>query len=158
MEKNKNKIPGFPPNGNKNKTGKINSNVTGEDLDRDFEYGELDTVNAPLIKKVVEEVINLIKQSPNKNQSELIQYIQEKFKLIEIPTLDLKETLWYMLTEGEHISQNVQGFKIVTDENGNKKKIQHIAFSADVDYLDGLINRMILKLKDNGYFDKIKNK
>ena len=58
----KNVIPGFNPGGNKNNTGKINSNVSGEDLDRDFEYGELDTKNGVLVKKVAEEIIRLIKE------------------------------------------------------------------------------------------------
>ena len=151
----KNIIPGFNPGGNKNNTGKMNSNVSGEDLDRDFEYGELDTKNRILVQKTAEEIIRLIKESQNKNHSELIEYIQQKFKLIEIPTIDLKDTLWYKLTDGEHLGQNIQGFKIIIDENGNKKKIPHVAFSSDVDYLDGLINRMVQRLKELGYFNII---
>ena len=56
----------------------------------------------------------------------------------------------HQLTKDEHIGQNIQGFKIISDDKGNKKRIPHIGFSSDLDYLDGFINRLILKLENLG--------
>jgi hypothetical protein len=149
MKKNKIVIPkGFNPSRSFN--GKIISNTTGENLVQPFDYGELDTEKGTYIKKIIEEVINQIKQNSNKNISELIKHLQYKFNLKDIPSAKIEDTLWYKLTEGEHLGQNIQGFKITSDDKGNKKKIPHIGFSSDLDYLDGFINRLILKLENLG--------
>jgi hypothetical protein len=150
MKKKKNKIvipKGYNPS--MNIGGKISSNVTGEVLETLFDYGELDTSNRTLVIKVIEEVIKQIKQNPHKNNSELIEHLEYKFNIKPIPMVKVEDTLWHQLTKDEHIGQSIQGFKVVGDE-GNKKKIPHIAFSSDLDYLDGFINRLILKLENLG--------
>jgi hypothetical protein len=152
MKKSKNKIvipKGYNPA--TNTPGKISSNITGEGLKKDFDYGELDGLNGNLVKLTAEEIINQIKNNPQKNHLELIEHLQYKFNLKDIPTVKIEDTLWHKLTEGEHLGQNIQGFKIVGDDKGNnKKKIPHIGFSSDLDYLDGFINRLILKLENLG--------
>jgi hypothetical protein len=52
------------------------------------------------------------------------------------------------LTKDERIGQSVQGFRQSIDENGNKIRIPHIGFSADLDYLDGFLNRLIQKAQE----------
>jgi len=150
MKKKKKKIvipKGYSPSTNIG--GKISSNVIGEGIEKFFDYGELDTSNGPLVIKVIEEVIKQIKQNPHKNNSQLIEHLEYKFNIRQIPMVKIEDTLWHKLTQDEHLGQSIQGFKVVGDE-GNKKKIPHIGFSSDLDYLDGFINRLILKLENLG--------
>ena len=57
----------------------------------------------------------------------------------------IEDTVWGQLTKDERIGQSIQGFRETKDENGNRLKIPHIGFSADLDYLDGFLNRLIQK-------------
>jgi len=40
----------------------------------------------------------------------------------------------------------MQGFRQTTDNEGNKIRIPHIGFSADLDYLDEFVNRLATKI------------
>ena len=54
------------------------------------------------------------------------------------------------MTKEERLGMSIQGFRQSTDENGNQIRIPHVGFSADLDYLDDFINRIVqkaLKLK-----------
>jgi hypothetical protein len=46
------------------------------------------------------------------------------------------------------LGQNIQGFRISLDKNQAKIKIPFIAFQADLDFLDGFINRLVQKVND----------
>jgi hypothetical protein len=50
------------------------------------------------------------------------------------------------LTKDERIGQSMQGFRQTTDDEGNKIRIPHIGFSADLDYLDEFVNRLAKKI------------
>jgi hypothetical protein len=51
------------------------------------------------------------------------------------------------LTKDERLGQSVQGFRQSTDENGEKIRIPHVGFSADLDYLDEFVNRLVKKIE-----------
>ena len=52
------------------------------------------------------------------------------------------------MTKDERLGQSVQGFRQTTDENGKKIRILHVGFSADLDYLDEFLNRIVKKVID----------
>ena len=78
--------------------------------------------------------------------------LKERFQLVEIPMKKIEDSVWGQLTKDERLGQSVQGFRQVTDDEGNKIRIPHVGFSADLDYLDEFVNRLVKKI------DNIKNK
>jgi len=74
--------------------------------------------------------------------------LKEKFQLEEIPMKSVKDSVWGQLTKNERIGESIQGFRMSTDENGKKIRIPHIGFSADLDYLDEFVNRLVIKIKN----------
>ena len=130
--------------------GKLASNMTGEAIEGNYDYGNI-TDND---KKVVNEIIELLR-----NRSEvglpidmIIEEIKTRFNLVEIPMKKIEDSVWGQLTKDERLGQSVQGFRQTTDENGKKIRIPHVGFSADLDYLDEFVNRLVKKI------DNIKNK
>ena len=130
--------------------GKLASNMTGEAIEGNYDYGNI-TDND---KKVVNEIIELLR-----NRSEvglpidmIIEEIKTRFNLVEIPMKKIEDSVWGQLTKDERLGQSVQGFRQVTDDEGNKIRIPHVGFSADLDYLDEFVNRLVKKI------DNIKNK
>ena len=46
----------------------------------------------------------------------------------------------------KELVQSMQGYRETSDKDGNKIRIPHIGFSADLDYLDEFINRLATKI------------
>ena len=67
--------------------------------------------------------------------------------MVEIPMQSIEDSIWGQLTKDERIGQSVQGFRQSTNEKGEKIRIPHIGFSADLDYLDEFINRLAKKIE-----------
>ena len=122
---------------------KIKSNVDGKDIEPLFDYGDITERD----KSVIQEVITLIGQRPGVPGDMIAAELKEKFKLVEVPMMKVEETVWHQLTKDEKIGASMQGFRETNDENGNKIRIPHIGFSADLDYLEGFINRLANKLE-----------
>ena len=125
--------------------GKLASNMTGEAIEGNYDYGNI-TDND---KKVVNEIIELLR-----NRSEvglpidmIIEEIKTRFNLVEIPMKKIEDSVWGQLTKDERLGQSVQGFRQSTDENGEKIRIPHVGFSADLDYLDEFVNRLVKKIE-----------
>jgi hypothetical protein len=64
--------------------------------------------------------------------------IQENYKLKELPTLEIENSLWHEFTKDEKLGQSIQGYRTSTI-NGEKIRIPYIAFGADLDYLNEMI-------------------
>ena len=96
-------------------------------------------------KKAVLEAIKIIEERKDIPLHIIVNELKTTFKLEEIPMVDVKLSPWYQLTKDEILGATIQGYKIVVDESGNKVKIPNIAFNADLDYLDGMIQRMAAK-------------
>ena len=66
--------------------------------------------------------------------------------------MKIESSLWHQFTKNEKLGQSVQGFR-TSMVDGKKINIPHISFSADLDYLDDVINRIVkqarqLKIED----------
>ena len=72
--------------------------------------------------------------------------------MVEIPMQSIEDSVWGQMTKDERLGQSIQGYRQQSDKDGNKIRIPHIGFSADLDYLDDFINRIVKKV------ESIKNK
>ena len=122
---------------------KIKSNVeTDKEIEPLFDYGDITDRD----KSVVEEVINLFQARPGVPSEMVIAELKEKFQLVQIPMMKVEDSVWHQLRKDERIGQSMQGFRQTTDNDGNKIRIPHIGFSADLDYLDEFVNRLAKKI------------
>jgi hypothetical protein len=100
-------------------------------------------------KKVAEDILNTIigdasKEIPLKFT---ISRIQESYKLKEVPILNLENSLWHQFTKDEKIGQSIQGYRTQVID-GKSIRVPHIAFGADLDYLDEMIRRIITRINN----------
>ena len=107
-----------------------------------FDYGDITERD----KSVVEEVISLFEARPGVPSEMVVAELKEKFELVQIPMMKVEDSVWHQLTKDERIGQAMQGFRQTTDKDGNKIRIPHIGFSADLDYLDQFLNRLAGKV------------
>ena len=122
---------------------KIKSNVeTEKDIEPLFDYGDITERD----KSVIEEVISLFEARPGVPSEMVVAELKEKFELVQIPMMKVEDSVWHQLTKDERIGQAMQGFRQTTDKDGNKIRIPHIGFSADLDYLDEFLNRLAVKV------------
>ena len=109
--------------------GKLASNMTGEAIDGVFDYGDISDEQ----KKVVKEIIDLMRARDQVPCGMFAEELKQRFQLEEIPIKKIEDSIWGQLT---------------TVEDGNKIRIPHIGFSADLDYLDEFVNRLVRKIKN----------
>ena len=124
--------------------GQVASNMTGEAIEGVFDYGSITERD----KKLIEEVIKLMRERPGVPSDMIAEELKQKFELEEVPMKKIEDSVWGQLTKDERLGQSIQGFRLARDENGNKVKIPHVGFSADLDYLDEFVNRLVQKTKD----------
>ena len=123
--------------------GKVASNMTGEAIEGPYDYGNITDSD----KKVVSEIIDLMRQRDQVPCGMFAEELKTRFNLVEIPMKKIEDSVWGQLTKDERLGQSVQGFRQATDENGEKVRIPHVGFSADLDYLDEFINRLLKKVE-----------
>jgi len=128
---------------NEGTDGHVASNMTGEAIESVFDYGSITERD----KKLIEEVIKLMRSRPGVPSDMVVEELKQKFELEEIPMKKIEDSVWGQLTKDERLGQSIQGFRLVRDEKGNKLKIPHVGFSADLDYLDEFINRLAKKIE-----------
>ena len=132
------------------------SNKTGEKLSKFTDYieaGYWNNFNKNDAQKIIRDVLYILFQDSDKESKEIRDYLEKKqkelsyfFQIEEVPILKIEDSLWHYFTRDEKIGQSVQGFRTATID-GKKVNVPHIAFSADLDYLDDVINRVIEKAK-----------
>tara|TARA_R110000765_G_C18461784_1_gene549882 strand:- start:17 stop:457 length:441 start_codon:yes stop_codon:yes gene_type:complete len=130
-------------NPNEGVDGKIASNMTGEAIEGNYDYGDITDSD----KKVVTEIIDLMRQRGDVPCSMFAEELKTRFQMVEIPMKSIEDSVWGQLTKDERIGQSVQGYRQATDEKGEKIRIPHVGFSADLDYLDEFINRLVKKIE-----------
>ena len=130
-------------NPNEGTDGKVASNMTGEAIEGNYDYGNITDSD----KKVVTEIIDLMRQRGAVPCSMFAEELKTRFQMVEIPMQSIEDSIWGQLTKDERIGQSVQGFRQSTNEKGEKIRIPHIGFSADLDYLDEFINRLVKKIE-----------
>ena len=128
---------------NEGTNGKIASNMTGEAIEGNYDYGNITDSD----KKVVTEIIDLMRQRGDVPCSIIVEELKTRFQMVEIPMKKIEDSVWGQLTKDERLGQSVQGFRQSTDKNGEKIRIPHVGFSADLDYLDEFINRLVKKIE-----------
>ena len=120
----------------------------GEEITGTFDYGDIKKEH----KDVVLEIIELLRSRNGVPAEMLIEELKIKFDIDEVPMKKVEDTVWGQLTKGEKLGASIQGFREAKDEDGKRIRIPHIGFSADLDWLDGFVNRLIKKAEE------IKNK
>jgi hypothetical protein len=139
---------GYPPNiaspKEKHEYSRLTSNKTGESIEPDFDFGSLTSRD----KKLIEEVIKLLKTNDNSTVQNVTKQIKEKFKIDEIPMMKYENSLWYELTKNENLGVSIQGYREITNSDGTKIRIPHVAMSADLDYLDDVVKRIFSTVRN----------
>ena len=115
---------------------------TGDDFETLFDYGEITERD----KSVVKEVLNLIEARPGVPGEMIAEELKTKFQLVQVPMMKLEDSVWHQLTKDERIGQSMQGYRESNDKDGNRIRIPHIGFSADLDFLDEFVNRLATKI------------
>ena len=128
---------------NEGTNGKVASNMTGEAIEGLYDYGNITDSDKLLVK----EIIDLMRQREQIPCGMFAEELKTRFQLVEIPMKKIEDSVWGQLTKDERLGQSVQGFRQSTDENGEKIRIPHVGFSADLDYLDEFVNRLVKKIE-----------
>ena len=100
-------------------------------------------------KKIAEDILSTIVDDASKDipLKFTITRIQESYKLKDVPMLSLENSLWHQFTKDEKIGQSIQGYRTQIID-GKSIRIPHIAFGADLDYLDEMIRRIITRINN----------
>ena len=114
----------------------------GVEIEPTFDYGSIKQEH----KDVVLEIIKWLRERNGVPVEMLIEELKIKFQLEEVPMKKVEDTVWGQLTKGEKLGASIQGFREVNDENGKRLRIPHIGFSADLDYLDDMAQRLAKKI------------
>ena len=131
-------------NPNEGTNGKLASNMTGEAIEGTYDYGNISDSD----KRVVKEIIDLMRDRGEVPCSMFAEELKNKFQLVEVPMKKIEDSVWGQLTKDERLGQSMQGFREAVDSDGNKIRIPHVGFSADLDYLDEFVNRLIKKAQE----------
>ena len=131
-------------NPNEGTDGKLASNMTGEAIESNFDYGNIKDDH----KKLVEEIISLLQSRAGIPTQMIVEELKLKFQLENIPMVKVENSLWHQFTKNERIGQSVQGFREARDKDGKRIRIPHIGFSADLDYLDEMIQRIAQQVRN----------
>ena len=123
--------------------GMMASNMTGEAIEGNYDYGHITERD----KKLVNEIIDLMRDRSNVPCGMFAEELKTRFELVEIPMKKIEDSVWGQLTKDERLGQSVQGFRQSTDEKCEKIRIPHVGFSADLDYLDEFVNRLVKKIE-----------
>ena len=116
----------------------------GEAIEPNYDYGDIKQRD----KEVVLEIIKWLRERNGVPVDMLIEELKIKFQLEEVPMKKVEETVWGQLTKGEKLGASIQGYREITDKDGKRLRIPHIGFSADLDYLDEFVNRLIKKAQE----------
>ena len=129
---------------NEGSNGKLASNMTGEAITTQYDYGNITDSD----KKVVDEIIGLMRDRGDVPCSMFAEELKMKFQIEAIPMKKIEDSVWGQLTKDERLGQSMQGFREAIDKDGKKIRIPHVGFSADLDYLDEFVNRLVNKVKN----------
>ena len=116
----------------------------GEAIEPNYDYGDIKQRD----KEVVLEIIKWLRERNGVPVDMLIEELKIKFQLEEVPMKKVEETVWGQLTKGEKLGASIQGYREITDKDGKRLRIPHIGFSADLDYLDEFVNRLVNKVNN----------
>jgi len=103
-------------------------------------------------KSIAEDILKTINENESHNLplKLTISQIKESYKLEEVPIMSVEDSLWFEFTKDEKLGANIQGYT-TQEKDGKKIRIPHVHFSADLDYLNNMISRIITKINNIRY-------
>ena len=113
------------------------------DVESVYDYGSITKEH----KKLVEEIIKILKRKDNASTDDVIEELKEKFKVDLPPTLDIEKSLWHEFTKDYKLGSSIQGH-IDTIVNGKKFRNPLIGFTADLQTLDKMLIDFKLKFEE----------
>lgn len=119
------------------------------DVESVYDYGSITKEH----KKLVEEIIKILKQNSNLSTDDVIHSLREKFKIDLPPTLDIEKSLWHEFTKDYKLGTSIQGH-IDTIIDNKKFRNPLIGFTADLQTLDKMLIDFKLKFEE---IDEMKN-
>jgi len=119
------------------------------DVESVYDYGSITTEH----KKLVEEIIKILKRKDNASTDDVIEELKVQFKVDLPPTLDIEKSLWHEFTKDYKLGSSIQGH-IDTTVNGKKFRNPLINFTADLETLDKMLIDFKIKFEE---LDEIKN-
>lgn len=125
-------------------SGKIKSTVSGEDILPIVDRTKLTDDQKILLDEILEE----LQRTSGKPTSSSIENLKMRFNMTNIPVMRYEDSLWYQMTKDEKLGPSIQGFRQIKDKNGEDFRIPHVAFSADLDYLDAMLSRILIKMQN----------
>ena len=106
-----------------------------------FDYRELNDLQ----KDTIKEVIDILRKSNQKELNDFAENLKIKFKIVEIPTLDINESWLCQILKKENISVSVQGYNIENAGTKDSKQYPIIAITEDIRKIEKALERYILK-------------
>lgn len=99
-------------------------------------------------KKVAENILEIIKTNTSNNipLKFSISQIENDYKIAEIPMMRVEDSLWHQFTKDEKIGCNIQGYRTISKDD-KKIRIPYVAFGADLEYLNEMMTRIVLKIQ-----------
>jgi len=116
-----------------------------EDVELHFDYDKINKHHLDAIK----DVLKIIQSRPNVPISFIEEEIKQRFKIEEIPEQDLKESLWYKISEEfvhDGMKPNVHGHAVKM-KDGHKIRVPIISVTADLDKFNDFATKLIMKIK-----------
>ena len=98
-------------------------------------------------KKIAEDIIETLRENQKKDRDIEIskKWDLKNFHIKEIPSMDVKTSLWYQMTKDWKVGANIQGYR-QTIKDGKKIRIPYVAFGADLEYLNEVMRELITKI------------
>ena len=116
-----------------------------KEVDMNFDYDKVNKQHLAAVK----DVLRIIQSRPDVPVSFIVEEIKQRFKIEEIPEQDLKESLWYKLSE-EFVHNGmepvVHGHAIKV-KDGHKIRVPILSVSADLDKFDEFATKLVMKIK-----------
>ena len=106
-----------------------------------FDYGSLNDVQ----KDTVKEVIDILRKSNQKELNDFAENLKLKFKIVEIPTLDITNSWLYQILKKENIFISVQGHNIENAGSKDAKQYPIVAITEDIRKIEKALEKYILK-------------
>ena len=105
------------------------------------DYGSLNDVQ----KDPVKEVIDILRKSNQKELNDFAENLKLKFKIVEIPTLDITNSWLYQILKKENIFISVQGHNIENAGSKDAKQYPIVAITEDNRKIEKALEKYILK-------------
>ena len=103
-----------------------------------------DLLNNEDFLRIIRELISDLEKRPGIPADMVAQELKQKFKLKDIPSLDLSKNLWHQCTDNiPNFEGMPQGYRITIKEGGKKVKIPLLAYTVDLEHGEDIIKKIV---------------